>query len=64
MFVCTPRLMDGISADWALSEFQDRLPQLNAAQMIKLKHLSIVSLAAERRVSIHNIPQSDWLMVQ
>jgi len=31
-------------------QYQDRLPQLNAAQTIKLKHLSIVSLAAERRI--------------
>ena len=57
--------MDGMmSADRALSEFQDRLPQLNAAQMIKLKHLSIVSLAAERRVSIRNMPHGNWLMMQ
>lgn len=29
---------------------KDSLPQLNQAQIIKLKHLSIVSLAANRRV--------------
>jgi hypothetical protein len=32
-------------------EHKDALPPLNKAQTIKLKHLSIVSLAAERRVS-------------
>lgn len=60
MYTYTSRLKDGISADF-LSEFQDRLPQLNAAQMVKLKHLSIVSLAAERRVSV---PHNDRVMMQ
>lgn len=30
---------------------KDSLPNLNHAQVVKLKHLSIVSMAAERRVS-------------
>ena len=33
-----------------LAENKDAFPPLNAAQTIKLKHLSIVSLASERRV--------------
>lgn len=33
-----------------LSEHKDVLPPLNHAQTIKLKHLSIVSMAAEKRV--------------
>ncbi|KAF7332379.1 PCI domain-containing protein [Mycena kentingensis (nom. inval.)] len=36
---------------------KDAFPALNAAQTIKLKHLSIVSLAAERRI----LPYSDLL---
>ena len=36
-------------------ERKNQLPQLNQAQITKLKHLSIVSLAAERRVSIVNL---------
>ncbi|KAK2459800.1 hypothetical protein APHAL10511_008232 [Amanita phalloides] len=31
-------------------QHKDRLPQLNPAQITKLKHLSIVSLASERRI--------------
>lgn len=38
-------------------QYKDALPPLNAAQTIKLKHLTIVSLAAERRL----LPYSDLL---
>jgi len=38
-------------------QHKDALPPLNKAQTIKLKHLSIVSLAAERRI----LPYSDLL---
>ncbi|KAF5376957.1 hypothetical protein D9615_007254 [Tricholomella constricta] len=38
-------------------EHKDQLPPLNEAQTIKLKHLSIVSLASERRI----LPYSDLL---
>lgn len=38
-------------------QHKDALPPLNQAQTIKLKHLSIVSLAAERRI----LPYSDLL---
>ena len=37
------------------TEYQDQLPQLNGAQIVKLRHLSIVSLATERRVSIPDL---------
>ncbi|PFH45402.1 hypothetical protein AMATHDRAFT_160038 [Amanita thiersii Skay4041] len=40
-------------------QHQDKLPALNPAQIMKLKHLSIVSLAAERRI----LPYSDLLRV-
>lgn len=38
-------------------QHKDLFPPLNAAQMIKLKHLTIVSLAADRRI----LPYSDLL---
>jgi len=38
-------------------QHQDLFPPLNAAQLIKLKHLTIVSLAADRRI----LPYSDLL---
>ncbi|KAM6493816.1 hypothetical protein JOM56_010177 [Amanita muscaria] len=40
-------------------QYKDRLPPLNQAQITKLKHLSIVTLAAERRI----LPYSDLLRV-